>query len=199
MFDRGRLREQVQVISRPNGVIVVTVDSGIQMPKDRPDQETFEDGTSYLFGPGTTPEASSEAIPTMTPRPPASARSLSTGASPAAGSTQFLVLTNLDRRLDRFKPGLTNVIRTSPNSASSLITDLSREICFSENTVSSGCSVEGGMGEVWLVRHQILRDQFALKMIVPGVVIDDESVKRFVREAQVMRQLVTASPCRGRS
>ena len=33
------------------------------MPKDRPDQETFEDGTSYLFGPRTTPEASSEAMP----------------------------------------------------------------------------------------------------------------------------------------
>ena len=55
------------------------------------------------------------------------------------------------------------------------------------------------MGEVWLVRHQILRDQFALKMIVPGVVIDDETVKRFVREAQVMLRFVTASARRGRS
>ena len=45
------------------------------------------------------------------------------------------------------------------------------------------------MGEVWLVRHQILRDQFAFKLIVPGVVIDDETVKRFVLEAQVMRAL----------
>ena len=45
------------------------------------------------------------------------------------------------------------------------------------------------MGEVWLVRHQILRDEFALKLIVPGVAIDDETVKRFVLEAQVMRAL----------
>jgi serine/threonine-protein kinase len=47
----------------------------------------------------------------------------------------------------------------------------------------------GGMGEVWLVRHEILRDQFALKLIVPGAAIDEETVHRFVLEARVMRAL----------
>ena len=47
----------------------------------------------------------------------------------------------------------------------------------------------GGMGEVWLVHHEILRDQFALKLIVPGAAIDEETVQRFVLEAQVMRAL----------
>jgi serine/threonine protein kinase len=45
----------------------------------------------------------------------------------------------------------------------------------------------GGMGEVWLVRHNILGYQFALKLIVSGAVIDAETMKRFVLEAQVMR------------
>jgi serine/threonine-protein kinase len=45
------------------------------------------------------------------------------------------------------------------------------------------------MGAVWLVRHEILRDELALKMIIPGAVIDDETLKRFALEAQVMRAL----------
>jgi serine/threonine protein kinase/formylglycine-generating enzyme required for sulfatase activity len=47
----------------------------------------------------------------------------------------------------------------------------------------------GGMGAVWLVRHEILRDELALKLIIPGAVIDDETLKRFALEAQVMRAL----------
>jgi eukaryotic-like serine/threonine-protein kinase len=47
----------------------------------------------------------------------------------------------------------------------------------------------GGMGEVWLARHEVFRDEMALKLIVPGAVIDDETLERFALEARVMRAL----------
>jgi serine/threonine protein kinase len=45
---------------------------------------------------------------------------------------------------------------------------------------------EGGMGEVWLVRHHDLEIERALKLIVSSVAFDKEMRSRFRREARVM-------------
>ena len=158
------------------------------MPKDRPDQETFEDGTSYLFGPRTTPEASSEAMPDDDASTAGIGEEFATGGSPAAGSTQF----SPDE-----PPTDDSTVQARSDKCDTYVSELGLsltngpqpgDLLFGKYRVERLLG-RGGMGEVWLVRHQILRDQFALKMIVPGVVIDDETVKRFVREAQVMRAL----------
>lgn len=54
-----------------------------------------------------------------------------------------------------------------------------------------GCDVlrfvgKGGMGEVWLLRHPVLRSDFAVKIIPPDVLdSDDEAKERFFREARI--------------
>jgi serine/threonine protein kinase len=160
----------------------------MHMPKDRRDQETFDDGTSYRFGPGTAREASSEAMPDDDASTAGIGEEFATGASPAAGSTEFnphepltddATLQARSDNSDTSVSGLGLSLTNGPQPG---------DLLFGKYRVEQLLG-RGGMGEVWLVRHQILRDQFALKMIVPGVVIDDETVKRFVREAQVMRAL----------
>ena len=156
----------------------------MHMPKDRRDQETFEDGTSYLFG----PEASSEAMPDDAASTADIGDEFAAGASPAAGSTECNPLepptheSTIQARSDNADTtasGLGLSLRSGPQRG---------DLLFGKYRVDRLLG-RGGMGEVWLVRHQILRDQFALKMIVPGVVIDDETVQRFALEAQVMRAL----------
>jgi serine/threonine protein kinase/formylglycine-generating enzyme required for sulfatase activity len=160
----------------------------MHMPKDRPDQETFDDGTSYLFGPETAPETSNEAMPDNSASTVDIGEEFEAGASPAAGSTQCNRLeppthdSTIEARSDDFDtsvapPGLSLTNGPQPG-----------DLLFGRYRVERLLG-RGGMGEVWLVRHQILRDEFALKLIVPGVAIDDETVKRFVLEAQVMRAL----------
>jgi len=158
------------------------------MPEDRPDQETFEDVTAYRFGSGTSQEARSEetasepqstadiaeesaraVIPAEAythgnPLDPAWGYSTSEAGSDEAGTAGS---------------GLSMTPITSPRPG---------DLLFGKYRVERLLG-KGGMGEVWLVRHQILRDQFALKLIVPGAAIDEETVKRFVLEAQVMRAL----------
>ena len=160
----------------------------MQMPEDRSDQETFEEGTSYLFGRGTPRQATSEGMTTDLP-PTADITEESTpGASPAPASTQS----------NPFDPSTANstieaVSETAGPSVSGLsMTRMSSprpgDLLFGRYRVERLLG-RGGMGEVWLVRHEILRDQFALKLIVPGAAIDEETVQRFVLEAQVMRAL----------
>lgn len=48
---------------------------------------------------------------------------------------------------------------------------------------------QGGMGSVWLVRHQTLGILRALKMILSGISIDQGIRRRFRREARVMASL----------
>ncbi len=48
---------------------------------------------------------------------------------------------------------------------------------------------EGGMGTVWLVRHQELDDFRALKLIISGIAFDPQARGRFKREAKVMARL----------
>ena len=48
----------------------------------------------------------------------------------------------------------------------------------------------GGIGEVYLVRHEILDQKFALKMLLPSVVGNNpEYVKRFIREAKIAARI----------
>ena len=49
---------------------------------------------------------------------------------------------------------------------------------------------EAGMGQVWLVRHIVLKAQRALKVIRPQVALHDSMRARFIREALVMAELV---------
>src|SRR5215510_8339728 len=42
----------------------------------------------------------------------------------------------------------------------------------------------GGMGMVLLVRHIDLGQQMAIKLMMPGVIHDDQAAARFVREAR---------------
>jgi hypothetical protein len=60
----------------------------MQMPEDRSEQDTFEEGTSFLFGPGAPREESSEGM-TIAPPPTADiAEESAPGASPAPVSTR---------------------------------------------------------------------------------------------------------------
>lgn len=48
----------------------------------------------------------------------------------------------------------------------------------------------GGLGEVYLVRHEILDQMFALKVLLPSVAGENpEYVKRFVREAKIAARI----------
>ncbi|MHC5054356.1 MAG: bifunctional serine/threonine-protein kinase/formylglycine-generating enzyme family protein [Planctomycetota bacterium] len=47
----------------------------------------------------------------------------------------------------------------------------------------------GGMGEVYLVRHEQMGKLYALKLIAPGRAADDEFRKRFAIEARIMADL----------
>ena len=48
----------------------------------------------------------------------------------------------------------------------------------------------GGMGEVWLVRHNILQVHRALKLLLPDVAVKDSTqIERFLREAKLACRL----------
>ncbi len=159
----------------------------MQMPEDRSDQDTFEEDTSFLFGPGAPP-ASSEGMTTDLPPTAASAEQSAPGASPAPVSTQSSRL-DLPTNHSTIEQGSQTA---GPSVSGPGITLMSSprpgDLLFGKYRVERLLG-RGGMGEVWLVRHEILRDQFALKLIVPGAAIDEETVQRFVLEAQVMRAL----------
>ncbi len=163
---------------------------GIDMPEDRSKQDPFDEGTSYLFGPGTPADEPSERA-TRDDRPTAdSTEQPAQGASPADDSTRShpLPVSKDHSTLEKLSEtdgaslsglGLHMYLMSSPRPG---------DLLFGKYRVERLLG-RGGMGEVWLVHHEILRDQFALKLIVPGAMIDEETVQRFVLEAQVMRKL----------
>lgn len=58
-----------------------------------------------------------------------------------------------------------------------------------ENRVLGRCRLvrklgEGGMGVVWLARHETLEKDVAVKVLPPGFAADPEAVQRFLREAR---------------
>ena len=160
----------------------------MQMPEDRPEQETFEEGTSYLFG-RETPRQESREVKTTNPPSTADVTDQSApGASPAPVSTRSIPgdsstsHSTFEARSETDGPSVTGLGRPLMNSPRP------GDLLFGRYRVERLLG-RGGMGEVWLVHHEILRDQFALKLIVPGAAIDEETVQRFVLEAQVMRAL----------
>ncbi len=160
----------------------------MQMPDDRSDQDTFEEGTSFLFGPGPPREASSEGVTAEPPPTAESAEESAAGTSPAPLSTQR---NTPGPSADRSTSEAMSEIDGPPASGLGMTLMKSPQpgdLLFGRYRVERLLG-RGGMGEVWLVHHEILRDQFALKLIVPGAVIDEETVQRFVLEAQVMRAL----------
>jgi len=164
------------------------------MPEDRPDQETFEAGTSYRFGPGTTRKAANDGKASEPPSTAGSAEESAQSVYPAAASTHRNPLdsstqsSTMEARSDTAGPSDTTGPPVSGLRVTLMNSPRPGDLLFGKYRVERLLG-KGGMGEVWLVRHQILRDQFALKLIVPGAVIDEETVKRFVLEAQVMRAL----------
>jgi serine/threonine-protein kinase len=44
----------------------------------------------------------------------------------------------------------------------------------------------GGMGSVWLVRHLLFDELYALKLIIPAASFDDNARRRFRNEARAM-------------
>jgi len=63
-----------------------------------------------------------------------------------------------------------------------------------ENHVLGHCKLlrklgQGGMGAVWLARHQTLDKDVAVKVLPPGFVADKEAVGRFIREARSAARL----------
>jgi len=158
------------------------------MPEDRPDQETFEDRTTYRFGPGGPPKESSEGVASEPASTADIAEESAASVFPAAATTHRNPLdsaagySTVEAASTTDGPsgaGLSMTLMTSPRPG---------DLLFKKYRVERLLG-KGGMGEVWLVRHQLLRDQFALKLIFPGAVIDEETVRRFVLEAQVMRAL----------
>ena len=160
----------------------------MQMPEDRPDQETFEAGTDYRFGRVTPRQAPREGTTTNLPPTADSTDQSAPGASPAPASTRSLrgvsstSNSTFEAGSETDGPSVTGLGRPLMNSPRP------GDLLFGRYRVERLLG-RGGMGEVWLVHHEILRDQFALKLIVPGAAIDEETVQRFVLEAQVMRAL----------
>src|SRR6516225_9116175 len=63
-----------------------------------------------------------------------------------------------------------------------------------ENRVLGHCQLvrklgQGGMGAVWLARHQTLDKDVAVKVLPPGFAGDSEAVARFIREARSAARL----------
>ena len=63
-----------------------------------------------------------------------------------------------------------------------------------ENRVLGHCKLvrklgQGGMGAVWLARHQTLDKDVAVKVLPPGFASDSEAVARFIREARSAARL----------
>ena len=63
-----------------------------------------------------------------------------------------------------------------------------------ENRVLGHCKLirklgQGGMGAVWLARHQTLDKDVAVKVLPPGFAADKEAVARFLREARSAARL----------
>src|SRR5437868_15516005 len=48
---------------------------------------------------------------------------------------------------------------------------------------------QGGMGAVWLARHETLDKDVAVKVLPPGFASDSEAVARFIREARSAARL----------
>src|SRR5262245_53362347 len=48
---------------------------------------------------------------------------------------------------------------------------------------------EGGMGEVWMARHETLAKDVAVKILPRGIASDPEAVQRFLREARSAARL----------
>ena len=185
---RIRFRSNRLGSCRQSGLSVVPFDSGIDMPEDRPDQDTFEDGTSFLFGTETPRKTSGDELAGEPPSTGDIAQESSRSMSPATASTfckpfdpatespSFPVPSDTARAPES---GRIRTLMSGPQPG---------DLLFGRFRVERLLGA-GGMGKVWLVHHEILHDQFALKVINPGAAIDDETVKRFVLEAQVMRAL----------
>src|ERR1043166_5515138 len=64
----------------------------------------------------------------------------------------------------------------------------------SENQVLGRCRLvrklgEGGMGVVWLARHETLQKDVAVKVLPPGYAHEADAVQRFLREARAAARL----------
>jgi len=158
------------------------------MPEDRPDQETFEDGTSYRFGPETARKAPNEGTASEPLSTADIADESDLSASPAAAYTHR-------NSFDPSTQSSTTEARSGtagPSGSGLNVTRMNSprpgDLLFGRYRVERLLG-RGGMGEVWLVRHEILHDQLALKLIIAGAAIDEELLIRFAREAQVMRAL----------
>ncbi len=160
----------------------------MHMPEDPAEPETYEDGTSYLFGQATTRKAANDAEerePTSTAgigeesNPGAAAAPASTDFSAVPESAAGSTIKVRSGTAGQPYPGQGITLTTSPQPG---------DVLFGRYRVERLLG-RGGMGEVWLVQHEILHDQLALKLIVAGASVDEEVLQRFVREAQVMRAL----------
>jgi serine/threonine-protein kinase len=158
------------------------------MAKDRGEQDLVPDRTTYRFGPETSQQGPSETPPSESPSTAGDSLESALAQAPAADSSEYepweassLKTTGElgSDTLRLFHSGLSMTPMESPQPGDTIFKKYRVEKLLGR----------GGMGEVWLVRHEILRDQFALKLIVPGAAIDGETVGRFVLEAQVMRAL----------
>jgi serine/threonine-protein kinase len=164
------------------------------MADDRGDQDLVEEGTTYRYGPETSRKGLSEGLAGELRSAAENALESALNKSPAddlsahdpfqpsfANSTIDLGsdTAGLAGTAGPLSSGLRMTLLDSPQPGDTLFKKYRVEKLLGK----------GGMGEVWLVRHKILRAQFALKLIFPGAVIDQEAVRRFVLEAQVMQAL----------
>ena len=162
------------------------------MPEDRPEQETFEEGTSYRFGERTvrrSPRESPADEPPSTAGAVASARAASTQGNRGDHSTESPTIETDTDNAGRSGSGLRMTVMQSPRPG---------DLLFGKYRIERLLG-RGGMGEVWLVQHEILHDQLALKLILVTAQRPGEVALSPWNEFDLNRRIGTIPPERAKN
>lgn len=150
----------------------------------QPHDETEEGGTAYLVpAPPSESDAKSAAeTPATLPATPALGMS-ATGPFPSdASAVQDTTVSGAGDSRKASNEGLWG-------SGSQIPINIQPGLVLFDRFIVEKKLGQGGMGDVWLVRHKELEVHHALKMIVANIASDEQIRLRFRREARLMANL----------